>query len=320
MFPSRTDIEMAAYYHWARQGRSHGHDHEDWLAAEQDLLFALNYEIAAYFPLDGTGPRPQGRASQRSCRFCERSVPTVTFEEPPLVVPAFLGNSALVSRDVCDDCGASFRENVEGDLERFTQPFLGCPSSRANGELVGSVLFGPTATHLPVTEVPTRPFVPIAAFKAFVRMGLAIMHGREIESFEDAIEWVSNPDHEFDARAFHGLACLVHALTDPVPIPWVALARRTDPGAPVPFMLFFLGTGRVVFQIALPLCSKDEDLEGEDLIIPRSPSPLGLGQTPGAIACAVVDLSSADLIREVRLKIVAPSNPSEGVFALAWPG
>ena len=90
----------------------------------------------------------------------------------------------------------------------------------------------------------------------------------ELQAFEDAIEWVGNPDHEFDARVFHGLDCTLHVLPAPHPTPWIALARRTNPEATVPFMLFFLGTGRVVYQLAVPLCVRDEDLDGQDVLTP----------------------------------------------------
>ena len=317
MFPSGMEIEFAAYHRWERRGGSHGNDHEDWLVAEQDLLFARNYEVAAYYPLDGIGHRLLGRVSPRSCRFCERAAPQAIFEEPPLAVPEFLGNSVLISRDICDDCAASFRESVEADLERFTHSFRGGLTPRSNGESARIGPFGTQATHRLVMVVPTRPFVPIAVFKGFARMALAIMPEGELQAFEDAIEWVGNPDHEFDARVFHGLDCTLHVLPAPHPTPWIALARRTNPEATVPFMLFFLGTGRVVYQLAVPLCVRDEDLDGQDVLTPRCASPLGLGQAPDATLCAVADLSTADVAREARLRLVFRSGTMEWPFASA---
>ena len=35
--PSRDEIARLAYHFYERRGRRHGHDHDDWLTAEQEL-------------------------------------------------------------------------------------------------------------------------------------------------------------------------------------------------------------------------------------------------------------------------------------------
>jgi len=268
MLPSPDRIGVAAYHRWQRRGHGHGLDRRDWLAAEQELTFAMNYEVVARHRLDGVGPRRLGDPQARRCRFCEGSAPRVRFDGARPAIPASLGNVALFTLEECDECHAQFEESIGADLDRFAGPI-------ALGDAAG-----PSA------------FVPVAAFKGLARAALAILPAAEIELFEAAIEWVGNPDHDLDSRTIAGMECLVHGLSEPSPFSWAAIARRSDDEMPFPYLLAFFGTGRAVFQIPLPLCSRDEEIEG-DWTIPAVASPFGVGRGPLESRFAVVPLSSS---------------------------
>jgi hypothetical protein len=281
MLPSPDQIQVAAYHRWMNRGGVHGHHDSDWAAAEQELLFALNYRVIARHRLDGIAPQYLGDEDEPRCRFCERTQPRAEFQGSRLAIPEFLGNESLFTAEICDDCYAQFRAGVEADLERFTRP----------------VRRGLGATG------PTQPYVPVAAFKGLALAALSVLPEDEMESFEDAIEWVSNPDHGLDSRSIRGLDCAVHALQAPMPFSWVALARRLDDDAPMPYLLAFVGTGRAVFQVAVPLCTRDEDIEG-DWIVPRLASPFGPGRGPFGVETTVIPLSSPEPRREPVRPIV----------------
>jgi len=268
MYPSPEQIGVAAYHRWRRRGHEHGLDRDDWLASERELTFALNYEVVARHRLDGVGPRHLGDAQARRCRFCEGSPPRSTFDSARPAVPASLGNEALFTLEECDECHAQFEESIGADLDGFIGPI-------ARGADAG-----PSA------------YVPVAAFKGLARAALAILPASEIELFEAAIEWVSNPDHDLDSRSIGGMVCLVHGLPEPAAFSWAAIARRSDDDMPFPYLLAFFGTGRVVFQIPLPLGSRDEEIEGE-WTIPAVASPFGSGRGPLESRCAVVPMSSS---------------------------
>ncbi len=124
MLPTFDQIQRAAYFRWQRRGGEHGLDHSDWLGAEQELLFALNYEVVAHHRLDGGPARFLGTEGRRKCRFCELAAPQTAFEKARLALPAFLGNESLFALDQCDECGSLFAESIDGDLERFARPLL----------------------------------------------------------------------------------------------------------------------------------------------------------------------------------------------------
>ena len=279
MHPTSEQIAVAAYYRWERRNYAHDRHAHDWLAAEQELIFAANYEVVARYRLDGVGPRNLGDEDELRCRLCERTAPRAEFSEPRLAVPAVLGNESLFTLEECDDCHAQYIESVGGDLDRFVR-----------------------AIRLGGYEAP-RAYVPIAAFKGLTWAALALLPADEMQYLEDAVEWVSNPDHDLDCQSIGGMECVLHRLAEPSPFSWMALARRSDDDAPFPYLLAFFATGHAVFEIPLPMCNRDEELEGI-WSLPKVASPFGLGRGPLDSHFAVIPLSSAQPRRETRLEFV----------------
>ena len=280
MHPTPEQIGVAAYHRWQRRGHDHGRHREDWLVAEQELTFSLNYEVVARYRLDGVGPRNLGSDAQRRCRFCEGCAPRSTFDEARPALPASLGNESLFTLEECDECHAQFEESVGGDLDRFVRRI-------AHGE----------------DGCGSAGFVPVAAFKGLARAALTLLPEDELESFEAATEWVANPDHELDSRSIDGMECIIHRLREPSPFSWAALARRSDDDAPMPYMLAFFATHDLVFQLPIPLSGRDEDLEGI-WTVPRVASPFGVGGGPLESQVAIVPMSSPEPVRDHRLEFV----------------
>jgi len=267
MVPTFDQIQTAAYHRWLRRGEEHGRHRQDWLAAEQDLLFSLNYRVVARYALDDPAPVILGNTSRPHCRFCERSAPAADFGRPVPVVPAALGNTALFSAEVCDDCRDQIREELEPAFLRFARPLVS----------------GPAHAQALVDHVPSATHVPVAAFKALIAMALLALPPKELQHVEDAIEWVANPDHELDSTALGPLECRLYVVPNETTRPWIALARRDEADAPLPYLLVSLGSGRAVFQAPLPLCVRDDDLDGVPLTVPRAcPDAPPRGTTPPA--------------------------------------
>jgi hypothetical protein len=250
MFPSRDQVEFAAYHRWLRRGGAHGADREDWLAAEHELLFAFNYKVIIRRRLDGVPRQYLGHEEDRCCRFCEGSAPQVRFSAPRPVVPEFLGNTSLFTYDECDECHALFATTIERELERFARPMLECET--ANG------------------DDRTQPKISLAAYKGLVKSAIALLPESELTSLEDTIEWVCNPDHQLDSRLFRGLQWFVSTQAATWPFSWAAVAKRIERDAPFHYLTFVIATGRTGFQIHLPLCARDEDLDGRRAIMPRA--------------------------------------------------
>src|SRR4051794_22987655 len=119
MRPTSEQIQHAAYERWLRRGYSHGRDRDDWLAAEKELTFLLNYRTIAEYSLD-TGDRSVvGRASSPRCRFCERTSSKLKSGPRPSVVPGNLGNAPPSTTEICEDCQGDWREPLDAEFRAF---------------------------------------------------------------------------------------------------------------------------------------------------------------------------------------------------------
>ena len=278
MYPSCEQVQVAAYHRWKRRGADHGADLDDWMAAEQGLLFALNYRVVASHRLVASVPTMPTAGGRRICRFCEQTSPQAAFTDPIHAIPQFLCNHSLLAENECDECHAQFKESLEPDFEWFSRPYRTGRAS-ING------LTGPDAP---------RHSLSIASLKCLARMALSIMPDDELDAFHDTIEWVANPDHDLDGRSFRGLGCFLHVEPEPRRTPYVTLARRLRDEVPVPYMLFFLGTANVTFEIPVPLCVKDDDLDGEGLLVPRVGLPDAERIWDDSSVCVFIPVASAE--------------------------
>lgn len=310
MMPSFSQVQQAAYYRWERRRGAHGRDRDDWLASEQDLLFAFNYELIAYYPLDAGPERFVGDATRRRCRFCELAAPHVSFERRRLAIPDFLGNHVLFANDQCDDCSATFAESFEQDLRVFARSLLDGGSAGLGGSAPPVSTNGTGNGHVQRHRLVTESFRPLAAFKGLTKLALSIMPERELPLFEDAVEWVVNADHDYDSPLFQGVRCYVHRPNAQGPLPsWAALARRVDGDAAVPYMLFFLGSRGATLQIAVPLCPLDDENDGKLLIVPRVCNPHAISQDVAPVDVNVISLASPEAAREVSLEPCPGNTP-----------
>lgn len=250
MRPSFDEIQRAAYDRWERQGWHHGGDRDDWLAAETEVTFRANYRTIAEYPLDGTRQMVLGEGPGRRCRFCERNPSQVGFSDPRPIVP---DRVLLLTAEVCDDCRVDWFDALDGGFRLFWEGL------DSQGRW----------WHDAYRDREPSP-LSVAALKSLVASALLVMPARELAYFGDALEWVSNPDHDCDDRLLHGGDCLVYRASFLGPgAARISLSRRFDDDAPVPYMIGFLACDGMMVQVPLPMCVRDEDLDGQTIQQPR---------------------------------------------------
>ena len=287
MLPSREQIERAAYERWERRGRFHGADQEDWVAAEMDTVFELNYQTVVEFSLAELDQRVIGDVRRPRCRFCEQSPPRAAFSFVRPAIPELVGNSSLFTRELCDECARQFADTIDAEFGRFWESLEAMRAGTAS-----------------FREIQAPTAIPIAAYKCLSRMALSLMPEQELSSFTDTIEWVSNPDHAFDRSLFDAAGCLVYQAHVPYRAAWVGLSCRIEEDAPFPYMIFFLGAERLILQIHLPLCALDEDLDGTEVRMPQRSFSTGTGSDMKTSTAMVLPLkSAADPARSRRFRL-----------------
>lgn len=239
--PSAESIASAAHRRWQARGGAVGDELDDWLAAERGLRFAQLYEVATLHGLDGPATaRRVGREERRVCRFCEQAAPRVPFTDPAPVWPACLGPGPI-ALDQCDDC----RFPGQLALEPALAAFLALARCEA------------------CPQAPSG--LPVTAYKALLRAALALMPLDDLDLCPDAVEWVGNPEPWLDRRILPGLPPWLHRGPGLPSRAWAALVRRRDDEARYPFLIAFLGTPGLVFQIPIPRCARDEEFDGRIL-------------------------------------------------------
>ena len=163
-----------------------------------------------------------GDKQNRSCRFCGRKSPDVSFRKKAHAIPELLGNRSLFTNYECDECNSFFGSTIENDLGNWTKPSRtfarirgksGVPTIKKGGNGEGwRIDYGVSGFHIkqyesdPFFEIDETSkrlrlelkrdvFTPVAVLKAFVRIGLTLLPPDELPNFQTALSWIRNPDH-----------------------------------------------------------------------------------------------------------------------------
>ncbi len=260
MIPTHDQIGQAAFDRWLRRGRAHGFDREDWFAALDDLTFSLNYQTIVEYPLDAPGMLILSDRPVRYCRFCERTALQVPFG-PPVPLLSGCHETTLFTAAICSDCQSTLVETLPADLGALLDAVAA--DGRREGESPGR---------------PASELYSLTVFKSLVACALSVMPENELRYFVDTLEWVSNPDPDFDGQLLLDAAtCRTYSAPFLKNRSWTALARRIDRNLSVPYMVHFLAQGGVVLQVQVPLCIRDHDLDGRPVRIPRRSFMAGEG-------------------------------------------
>ncbi len=251
MIPTGEQIARAAYLRWLRRGEAHGRDRDDWIAVEKELTFDLNYQVIVQYPLNNPAQVVLGERPVARCRFCERSSGRANFSQPRAVVIG-TGSASLLSAEVCDDCQADCRDPLAGDLHRLWEAVWALNTWQE--------------AH---AGARSRAVCSMAAFKALISSSLLVMPEPELEYFADALEWVGNPDPDFDGPLFAGIAGRAYCASFLRDRSAICLARRIDDDSPFPYMICSLAWGGAVVQVPLPLCVRDVEQDGRPVAMPE---------------------------------------------------
>jgi hypothetical protein len=276
MLPTSDQIQRAAYHVWLGRGQVHGRDCQDWLESERELTFRLNYQPIVEFVLDSSAPKVLGERLTRQCRLCERTSAHVDFSSPRPAMPGLAGDRSLLTGEVCDECHVDCLEPLADDFRRFWKT------------LRTLIPDGDTRAAVPGPNV-----ISVAAFKSLVAGALLIIPDSELTYFPDAIEWLNNSEHDYDAALFAGTTCQIYDAPFSSHTAWISVARRIDDDAPVPYMICLVASGGIGVQVPMPLCLRDQDLDGRSVWLPDPPLSLGDGPAFGESRRAVLVLGES---------------------------
>jgi Protein of unknown function (DUF2934) len=254
MLPTFDQIQRAAYHLWLSRGQVHGRHRQDWHDAQIQLTFNLNYRTIVEYALDGPARKVLGDGPIRQCRFCERDSDQVEFSAPRPMLSALVDNPSLFTAEVCDECHADCLGPLDDELKKFWKALR-------------NILEGNPARR----ALSSRKGLSVAALKSLIAPAFLILPASELMYFPDALEWINNPDHDCDASLFAGISCQAYDARSSAQRPSISVAKRLDDGSPLPYMICLIQSGGIVVHVPLPLCLRDQDLDGRVGTLPDPP-------------------------------------------------
>lgn len=231
----------------------------------------------------------------KTCRFCGKSYPQVSFHKTAHTPPEFTGNKKIFSSYECDNCNATYFSLFENELANFLLPFSTLsgkkgkknkiPKYKQKGE--------PTINHINdlisiteiddnrikklnettiefVIKIPT--YIPEYIYRCLVRICLSFLPEDKLPIYKQTIEWLMNLKQDSNMKP--GMLFSTYPsnlqLND---ISVLLFERKDDCAKNIPHSIFCLSYNNYAFQTYIPFCLKEKigiNLNGFPYILPTS--------------------------------------------------
>lgn len=291
--------------------------------------FARNYDIISQHVLMDKENKPSIGTDDGYCRYCGRSIPDTTFAKAAHAVPELIGNKSLFSIDECDQCNEHFGRELEDHLAKYLGamrtisqikgkkrvPTYKDPEGvlRISLEAAGLQLSryedDPSILDIEnktVTIVaPRQSYIPMAVFKCFVKMAIAIAPDSTVKCMKHLTTWLRAGGHTYESFPYKPMIALEQFTPGYSPYRGVhlfLLQRRAD-SQPVPFLQFIVAFGNQMFQIVVPMPNEDKPIMNKTINVCYFPIPFADDYPFGKSSKHRLDLSSTDVERNNPLKV-----------------
>lgn len=216
--------------------------------------------------------------AERRCRFCCRTgAEGATFKSVAHAIPTALGNDHLKLADECDDCNGYFGRETEPSLIAMLdipRAFLGIQGRGKNGgrpELrfedgklqhdgqkinVESRNFerdAPTG-RMTVDLGTGAPMIPVAVYRALVKIALSVVDAEALPSLKETIAWVRYGAHL--GRPLPRVATAIVNLP-PNPSAQIVVYRRKATHPRLPHLVGEFRLGCYLYVFAVPFSEED---------------------------------------------------------------
>ncbi|OZQ71088.1 MULTISPECIES: HNH endonuclease [Paenibacillus] len=248
---------------------------------DDEATFYSKHYRTEYFLLDHK--MILGDKDNRVCRFCGLPSTQVKFKKDAHAVPELLGNKHVLTYYECDICNQFFGDNLENNLGNYSAPLRtlslirgkkGIPAYNKKGidirakELMVQIKVDPDSSLIEYDEdagkiTPTlvkEPYIPMAVYKAYVKMALTMMNESDFKDFPMTLVWIKETNHvlkrpKVKLYAYTKFVEGLHVFPSPEVY---LLFRRSDAPSFLPYAWMVLCTGNQVIQIMIPYSDKDE--------------------------------------------------------------
>lgn len=254
---------------------------------DKNVLAALDkfnhqYELIVAHHITTESQKQTLGINNKSCRFCHKSMPEVTFRQITHALPHCIGNNALFTYNECDQCNNKFGRLLETHFANFMNldhTIVGIKGKRGYPKYrMDNALIETTGAFIEWKDVPPENivhdfeegivritqkmpgYIPVAIYKSFVKMALTIIPQNEMIHFDRTLEWINEDRHDDGKFVFDAL-CLFHGKVESSKresgISALVVKRKEHTDKVNPYLMFRLTYGSFMFQVPIPLCDKD---------------------------------------------------------------
>lgn len=268
-----------------------------------------------------------GKKENRTCRFCGKSKPEVTFSDIAHAIPEAIGNKKIILNEECDICNKFFSENLEVHFDKITKPWRNVSQIKGKKKIpsyktrdkksridITDKIEIKERIDSPLTEIDEtnntikityeiEPYIPIAVYKTFVKMALSVMPEEELVHFNEAISWIQDPTHT--ESFMNPLKVLTTFVPGPKPNiePIVLLFKRKTEEAKYPYSIFVLAFGNMIYQIIVPSFYGVDKGSKVQTTIPKFPSAFEIEWKYGSIKHGMLDWTSSEYVTNESLPV-----------------
>ncbi len=285
---------------------------------------------------------------KRVCRFCNQSIPKVSFKKEAHTIPEFLGNTGSISDFECDTCNKHFGK-LENQLSNFLGPMVTLSRTRGKKRIPTSpsydqkivakrtsffnakdaVEFGSTENspekisydetkNQYSVEFTTQPYVPYDVYKSFLKMALGLLPESDLREFGYGLQLLQ----DIRNKKFIKHECLsvsISYISAPYNYTSILLFKRKDPASFAPPFSMVLLYGQAMYQIYIPFSLPYlKKINGKPITFPLLP-PIIPNTEVGSDFTFIHDIEKLDSIesktRNISVKIT-PNNRDVKMVAL----
>lgn len=252
-----------------------------------DIFFSL-YEIINLQP-NNFEKRELKSRKERTCRFCGKSYPEVTFKKKAHIIPELLGRSSFVSDFECDACNHHF-SLYETDLAAFVgisrslsrkKGKEGTPTYKSNDknlEIRGlqdivsgnriqifssdfekDIVIDKKNKTLTI-NAERKTFIPLRVYKALVKIALTLLPENGYNKYSKLVQLLFQTDEDKNLLA-NAPFCRANIYLNPgpeFPLPQAIICQKLQKESLVLTHSLLLYFSNYIYQIFLPFNDEDE--------------------------------------------------------------
>ena len=245
-------------------------------------MFFLNnsYNVIAEYT-DSTSLSPLGAVEgeqSKTCRFCGKDDRDVTFNQRAHAISESLGNKNIISHYECDDCNAHFGKFLENDLGKSINPLRAAMKVKGKKGAIqhsqgvkihsndNEISFSTSdlnrfdynqETGTFIINPKTQKYIPVAAYKALIKMAITIAPCSAIDDLKWAIDWVNEKEH---TCAFDKLELFVQEIYTPYNHVYVSIYKRKN-DINLPDYMFVIVFENLLLRIFIPANKKTYNIQ-----------------------------------------------------------